>query len=528
MLVINHLVTVRCRAAVVGHAVVGAQRRWVRSSDLSRLPAVKVEDAFNDWNKDFSLTPKEAKRRYELDGVKIKGKYKRQKRKLVMRQVVKDMIAVHGNKYDYTLVDYHGLLTDVTIRCPVHGRFRMPPQLHICERRGCPLCQFRLDKSRYRMQAKLEGVTYDEIFNRGRALADPTSPYNVERVSRADTRLLERIIEQVRGRQLLVLVGDGEEPDTARILVKMTLEASRLGMEHVVGLSVEDLETAEHIARAVRASVVQAGVNSDSAASVLPYEGAIRQAGPDDALVIFATDIHGVLAVASSLLHRPCLPIVLCYPAKMQLKERLMATPATSASLEFSEDDPTAYGRLAVLTQMGWTAESVVEPPVEEVPPIEAGDDAELEPSAAVAVQDRGDSGIVPVWLRNDTKKKTGGVLLAARGWQKPEAPEPFHPLFDTVVLLHPRELSTALDHDDLMLTDALLRMCFADELTRSRPVAKYAGRLWPLADMQEVFEGIGKDPKSLPGDLAPDDWERLIVGLTASERKHEEEEEGA
>ncbi|KAF4707943.1 hypothetical protein FOZ63_002970, partial [Perkinsus olseni] len=166
------------RKSAVVELLPPAGRRWVRSSDLTRLPPVKPEDAFNDWNKRFSLTVKEAKRRYELQGVKIKGKYKRQKRKLVLRQVVKDMIAVHGNIYDYSLVDYHGLLTDVTIRCPVHGRFRMSPQLHVCERRGCPLCQFRLDKSRYRMQAKLEGVTYDEIFNRGRALADPTSPYN--------------------------------------------------------------------------------------------------------------------------------------------------------------------------------------------------------------------------------------------------------------------------------------------------------------------------------------------------------------
>ncbi|KAF4696613.1 hypothetical protein FOZ60_016620 [Perkinsus olseni] len=402
-----------------------------------------------------------------------------------------------------------------------------PPQLHVCERRGCPLCQFRLDKSRYRMQAKLEGVSYDEIFNRGRALADPTSPYNVERVSRSDTRLLERILDLIPESESLVLVGDGEEQDTARILVKMTLEASRLGKGHVVGLSVEDVETAEHIARSVRASSVQAGVNSDRAARVLPYEGAIRSAEAGHAVVIFATDLHGVLAVASSLLHRPCLPIVLCYPDELKLKERLMAS--RDAADDFSEDDPTAYGRLAVLAQMGWTIDPIVERPPEDT----------SEPAAIEATWQAGSDGVAaaigegtavveraPHWL-GEAKKKTGGVLLAARGWEKPAESEPFHPVFDTVVLLRPRLRSEAsLGHDDLILADAVLRMCFSDGLSRSRPVAKYAGRLWPLADMDEVFAAIGKDPKTLPGDLEPTDWVRLIHALVESERRHEEEEE--
>ncbi|KAF4738399.1 hypothetical protein FOZ63_012008 [Perkinsus olseni] len=68
--------------------------------------------------------------------------------------------------------------------------------------------------------------------------------------------------------------------------------------------------------------------------------------------------------------------------------------------------------------------------------------------------------------------------------------------------------------------------MCFSDGLSRSRPVAKYAGRLWPLADMDEVFATVGKDPKTLPGDLEPADWVRLIHALVESERRHEAEEE--
>lgn len=123
---------------------------------------------------------------------------------------------------------------------------------------------------------------------------------------RADARLLAEIIGLIPESKSFVLMGDGEDQDTARILVKMTLEASRLGKEwegitaavgvqrcfrHIVGLSVEDFETAQHIARSIRASCVQAGVNSDRAATVLPYEGAIRTAQAGDAFVIFATDL---------------------------------------------------------------------------------------------------------------------------------------------------------------------------------------------------------------------------------------------
>lgn len=47
--------------------------------------------------------------------------------------------AVHGDKYDYTEVEYSGALTKVKIRCKKHGTFLQIPYSHLSGR-GCPEC----------------------------------------------------------------------------------------------------------------------------------------------------------------------------------------------------------------------------------------------------------------------------------------------------------------------------------------------------------------------------------------------------
>lgn len=46
---------------------------------------------------------------------------------------------VHGDKYDYTHVEYRGSEKKVTIVCPIHGEFRQTPHSHISGQ-GCPIC----------------------------------------------------------------------------------------------------------------------------------------------------------------------------------------------------------------------------------------------------------------------------------------------------------------------------------------------------------------------------------------------------
>ena len=47
---------------------------------------------------------------------------------------------VHGDKYDYSQVDYVNNKTRVTIICPKHGPFQITPDKHTNRGQGCPVC----------------------------------------------------------------------------------------------------------------------------------------------------------------------------------------------------------------------------------------------------------------------------------------------------------------------------------------------------------------------------------------------------
>lgn len=55
---------------------------------------------------------------------------------------IEKAIQVHGNKYDYSKVEYKGWKQKVCIICPIHGEFWQNPTSHIAkqQKRGCPKC----------------------------------------------------------------------------------------------------------------------------------------------------------------------------------------------------------------------------------------------------------------------------------------------------------------------------------------------------------------------------------------------------
>jgi hypothetical protein len=46
---------------------------------------------------------------------------------------------IHGDKYDYSLVDYNHSETKIKIICPIHGEFEQTPKSHL-NNNGCPSC----------------------------------------------------------------------------------------------------------------------------------------------------------------------------------------------------------------------------------------------------------------------------------------------------------------------------------------------------------------------------------------------------
>jgi hypothetical protein len=55
-------------------------------------------------------------------------------------QFIKEAIAIHGDKYDYSLVDYKKASINVTIKCKRHGLFQQQPHNHVINKAECPQC----------------------------------------------------------------------------------------------------------------------------------------------------------------------------------------------------------------------------------------------------------------------------------------------------------------------------------------------------------------------------------------------------
>lgn len=59
--------------------------------------------------------------------------------KLSKDKFITEANSVHGNKYDYSNVEYKGTHTRVSIICPEHGEFWQTPVHHL-RGQGCPIC----------------------------------------------------------------------------------------------------------------------------------------------------------------------------------------------------------------------------------------------------------------------------------------------------------------------------------------------------------------------------------------------------
>ena len=55
-------------------------------------------------------------------------------------QFIEDACKVHGDRYDYSLVDYKNNYTKVKIICDIHGIFEQTSINHIHGNNNCPKC----------------------------------------------------------------------------------------------------------------------------------------------------------------------------------------------------------------------------------------------------------------------------------------------------------------------------------------------------------------------------------------------------
>lgn len=64
-------------------------------------------------------------------------------RKKTIKQFIEESRTIHGDKYNYSKVEYINNKIPVCIICPEHGEFWQAPQNHINQKQGCPLCNHR-------------------------------------------------------------------------------------------------------------------------------------------------------------------------------------------------------------------------------------------------------------------------------------------------------------------------------------------------------------------------------------------------
>lgn len=76
---------------------------------------------------------------------------------------------VHGDKYDYSKVDYVGANTKINIVCPLHGLFSQMPSAHLSSR-GCPVCRESRGERAVALFLKNRGIFYErqKVFDKCR------------------------------------------------------------------------------------------------------------------------------------------------------------------------------------------------------------------------------------------------------------------------------------------------------------------------------------------------------------------------
>jgi len=81
-------------------------------------------------------------RRYGCPKCRIKTEVNRTKSnpKVTTETFIKKAQSIHGDKYDYSKVEYINKRTKVRIVCPIHGEFLQTPDDHVNKPAGCPKC----------------------------------------------------------------------------------------------------------------------------------------------------------------------------------------------------------------------------------------------------------------------------------------------------------------------------------------------------------------------------------------------------
>lgn len=96
-------------------------------------------------------------------------------------QFIEDAKKVHGDRYDYSKVEYVNNRTKVCIICPDHGEFWQAPDPHLAGK-GCSVCRYIKSSSKVRM-------TREEFVRRANEIHGEKYDYSMVEYKNTDTKV---------------------------------------------------------------------------------------------------------------------------------------------------------------------------------------------------------------------------------------------------------------------------------------------------------------------------------------------------
>ncbi|QAX96128.1 hypothetical protein [Vibrio phage vB_VmeM-Yong XC31] len=73
---------------------------------------------------------------------------------------VREAKEIHGDAFDYSVIDYKGMRVKITLNCPIHGEFTKTPLEHIQAKAGCPRCKESIGEREVRLWLERNGKKY--------------------------------------------------------------------------------------------------------------------------------------------------------------------------------------------------------------------------------------------------------------------------------------------------------------------------------------------------------------------------------
>ena len=113
---------------------------------------------------------------------------------LTTEQFIQRSIVVHGDRYDYSQVDYKTISDDVIIRCQIHGLFNQSPSNHLqgknCSK--CSSCSFSKPQIRWlEFLEKLYNIHIQHMGNSGKEQSIKTTKWKADGYCKATNTVYE-------------------------------------------------------------------------------------------------------------------------------------------------------------------------------------------------------------------------------------------------------------------------------------------------------------------------------------------------